>query len=275
MENTVSRWRDLDDLIFEQRNKAYGAYSLRKAYGNNMRKAAYVGLGIFFLVLFSPKIWASLKGNNSNFDGTVVNIMTPPPAKKKEESFIPPPPPPKKVPPPPVATIAFKPPKVTNQEDIKDVDVPKMEDIKVAVSTETREGVKGDLPPIATEAAPPPPEPKEEKKEEDIDKVESILTVQQQPEFKDGVVAMYQFLSENIVYPAVARENGIEGTVFVSFIVGKDGAIRDVQLKRGIGGGCSEEALRVVKLMPNWNPGKQNGKAVSVTFTMPVKFKLE
>ena len=76
-------------------------------------------------------------------------------------------------------------------------------------------------------------------------------------------------------YPAIARENGIEGVVYVGFVVGKDGSIRDVQVKRGIAGGCNEEAIRVIKLMPNWNPGKQNGKAVSVAFTIPVKFKLE
>jgi periplasmic protein TonB len=274
MENTVSTWRDLDDLVFEQRNKAYGAYILRKAYGNNIRKASYAGLGVFFLVLFSPKILSSLKGSNPNFDNGLVTIIPPPPVKEVKP-IIPLPPPPKKIPPPPVATKAFTPPRVIDKEDIKDIDVPKMDDITVAVSTETKDGVKGDLPPIV-EAAAPPPEPKEEKKEEiDVDPVMSIVAVQQQPEFKDGVAAMYQFLNKNIVYPSVARENGIEGTVFITFVVGKDGSIRDAQVKRGIGGGCSEEALRVVKLMPNWNPGKQNGKAVSVTFTMPVKFKLD
>jgi periplasmic protein TonB len=274
MENTVSTWRDLDDLVFEQRNKAYGAYILRKAYGNNIKKASYAGLIIFGLVLFSPKILSSLRGNTPNFDNTVVNIMTPPPIKDAPKPIVTPPPLPKKIP-PPVATVRFENPKVTNKEDIKDIDVPKMDEIKAAVSTETKDGVKGDLPPIV-EAAAPPPEPKEEKKEEiDVDPVMSIVAVQQQPEFKDGVAAMYQFLNKNIVYPSVARENGIEGTVFITFVVGKDGSIRDAQVKRGIGGGCSEEALRVVKLMPNWNPGKQNGKAVSVTFTMPVKFKLD
>jgi periplasmic protein TonB len=273
MENTVSTWRDLDDLVFERRNKAYGAYILRKAYGNNIRKASFAGVGVFFLVLFSPKIVSSLKGTNPNLDNTVVNIMTPPPSKDIPKPIVVPPPPPKKIP-PPVATIIFVPPKVTNKEDIKDIDVPKMDEIKVAVSTVAHDGPKGDLPPIV-EAAPPPPEPKEEKKEDDTDVVVSIVAVQQQPEFKDGVSAMYQFLSKNMVYPSVARENGIEGTVYVSFVVGKDGAIRDAKFLRGIGGGCNEEALRVIKLMPNWNPGKQNGKAVSVTFTMPVKFKLD
>ena len=274
MENTISKWRDLDDLVFEQRNRAYGAYTLRKAYGNNIRKAIYVGLAVFLLVLFSPKIIASLKGNNPAFDNTIVNILPPPPLDDVKKVIIPPPPPKRELPPPPIATIRFVPPKVTNNEHIIEPEIPKMEDITVAVSTKTQEGEKVDLPPVSV-VAPPPPEPAEVKKEEDPDVVVTILAVQQQPEFKDGLAAMYQYLNKNIIYPSVARENGIEGTVYVSFVVGKDGSIRDVQVKRGLGGGCSEEALRVIKLMPNWNPGKQNGKAVSVTFTMPVKFKLE
>ena len=73
----------------------------------------------------------------------------------------------------------------------------------------------------------------------------------------------------------MARENGISGTVFVMFVVNEDGAISDVQVRRGIGGGCDEEALRVVKKMPKWNAGKQRGKPVKVSFTLPIKFKLE
>jgi periplasmic protein TonB len=94
------------------------------------------------------------------------------------------------------------------------------------------------------------------------------------PEFENGVKAMYDFLSKNIVYPNIARENGIEGVVYIGFVVSKDGTIRDVHFKRGIGGGCNEEAMRVVKMMPRWKAGKQNGKAVNVAFTIPVKFKL-
>jgi periplasmic protein TonB len=274
MENTISRWRDLDDLVFEQRNKAYGAYILRKAYGNNIKKATYAGVGVFFLVLFSPKILSSIRGNTTLADNTLVTIMPPPPVDVKP--IVPPPlPPPKTLPPPPIKTISFTPPKVTDNEKIIEPEMPKMDDITVAVSTKTQDGVKGDLPPVAVVEAPPLPDPEEVKKVVEVDDVLSPVAVQQQPEFKEGLAAMYKFLNKNIVYPAVARENGIEGTVYVGFVVGKDGSIRDVQLKRGIGGGCSEEAIRVIKLMPNWNPGKQNGKAVSVTFTMPVKFKLD
>lgn len=275
MENTISQWRDLDDLVFEQRNRAYGAYILRKNYGNNVRKAAYVGLAVFLLVLISPKILASLKGNNLAFDNGEVNIMPPPPVKETKKIFIPPPPPPKPELPKPIKTIAFTPPKVTNNEEIIEPEMPKMDEITAAVSTKTQEGENINLPPV-TAVVPPPPDPEEVKKVDVEDNtIHDIITVQQLPEFKNGLAAMYQFLSKNIVYPAVARENGIDGTVYVGFVVWKDGSIRDVHIKRPVAGGCSEEALRVVKLMPNWNPGKQNGKAVSVTFTIPVKFKLD
>ncbi|MCI1265079.1 MAG: energy transducer TonB [Saprospiraceae bacterium] len=76
-------------------------------------------------------------------------------------------------------------------------------------------------------------------------------------------------------YPAIARENDIQGTVVVQFVVAKDGDITKVNVVRGIGGGCDEEAVRVVKSMPNWKSGKHNGKAVPVNFTLPIKFKLE
>lgn len=98
--------------------------------------------------------------------------------------------------------------------------------------------------------------------------------VEEMPYFPGGEAARNSFLAENIVYPKQAVENGIQGTVYVQFIVDSKGNIADVKIIRGIGGGCDEEAMRVVKLMPRWKPGKQNGKAVKTLFNMPVYFKL-
>lgn len=94
------------------------------------------------------------------------------------------------------------------------------------------------------------------------------------PEFKGGYVAMMQFLSGELEYPLLARELNISGTVYVNFVVEKDGSITNINLLRGIGGGCDEEALRVVNLMPSWNPGLQNGRTVRVSFNLPIKFSL-
>jgi protein TonB len=104
---------------------------------------------------------------------------------------------------------------------------------------------------------------------------EVLTVVEEMPSFPGGEAERNKFLSENIVYPRQAAENGIQGTVYVSFIVDIKGKIEDVKILRGIGGGCDEEALRVVKFMPPWKPGRQNSKNVRVLYNMPVYFKLQ
>ncbi|MFA5971881.1 MAG: energy transducer TonB [Lentimicrobiaceae bacterium] len=113
------------------------------------------------------------------------------------------------------------------------------------------------------------------KKAEIEDQSIAVFTVvEEMPSFPGGEAERNKFLAENIVYPQQAVENGIQGTVYVSFIVNSDGKIEDVKILRGIGSGCDEEALRVLKMMPPWHPGKQNGRTVRVRYTMPVSFKL-
>ena len=123
-----------------------------------------------------------------------------------------------------------------------------------------------DVEEIEVELEMPEPAPK---------KNEVFQIVEEAPEFPGGEKAMFAFINKNIRYPEIARENGIEGKVYIRFIVSKDGSIRDVKVLRGIGSGCDEEAMRVVKRMPNWKPGKQRGKAVSVMFNLPFSFKLK
>ncbi|MEZ3520869.1 MAG: energy transducer TonB, partial [Muribaculaceae bacterium] len=113
----------------------------------------------------------------------------------------------------------------------------------------------------------------EEKPVEEI--TYNVATVEQQPEFPGGVQAMYKWLSEHINYPAVAAEEGISGRVIIEFVVSKTGAIENVKIARGRHPALDKEALRVVKEMPNWNPGRNNGVAVKVTYTLPVQFKLQ
>jgi TonB family protein len=109
-----------------------------------------------------------------------------------------------------------------------------------------------------------------------MEESEAVFTiVEEMPSFPGGEIARNKFLSENIVYPQLATESGIQGTVYVSFIVDSKGNITDLKILRGIGSGCDEEAIRVVKLMPLWKPGRQNGKFVSVLFNMPIYFTLK
>lgn len=112
-------------------------------------------------------------------------------------------------------------------------------------------------------------EPVEEEVAEEI-----FTVVEDQPEFPGGMSAFYQYIGDNMKYPSQARRMGIEGRVYVQFVVDKSGNITEVQAVRGIGAGCDEEAVRVIKGMPQWKPGKQRGRAVKVRMILPITFKL-
>ena len=99
--------------------------------------------------------------------------------------------------------------------------------------------------------------------------------VEEMPEFPGGMNKLAEYLAKNIKYPQMARESGIQGRVFVNFVVEPDGSVSNVTVMRSLGGGCDEEAMRVVKSMPKWKPGKQRGKAVRVSYILPVNFKLQ
>ena len=111
--------------------------------------------------------------------------------------------------------------------------------------------------------------------EEEIVEAEIFKVVEEMPEFPGGAAKMMEDIQKNIKYPMMARESDIQGRVFVNFVVEPDGSITNVTVMRGIGGGCDEEALRVVQSMPNWKPGKQRGSAVRCSFTVPIIFKLQ
>lgn len=110
--------------------------------------------------------------------------------------------------------------------------------------------------------------------EEEVAEAEIFTVVEESPSFPGGDAARIKFLMDNMKYPQIARESSIQGTVYVTFVVEKNGNVTDVRVLRGIGGGCDEEAVRVIKAMPKWSPGKQRGKAVRVQFNMPIKFTL-
>lgn len=113
--------------------------------------------------------------------------------------------------------------------------------------------------------------------EEEVEETEAQIftVVENEPEFPGGTEALYKYLAQNIKYPQLARENGITGRVYVTFVVERDGSIANPKVLRDIGGGCGAEAIRVVKSMPKWTPGKQRGKAVRVQFNLPVNFNLK
>jgi protein TonB len=179
----------------------------------------------------------------------------------------PPPPPP---PPPPVIQ------EVPNDVSIEETVV--FQDMSIEEETVVEAPVVEKAPP-----PPPPPPPPPAEKEDEIFKVvednpafpgcEDISNKDEKKKCADE--KMLQFIYSNIKYPAIARENGVEGMVVIKFVVEKDGSITNSEIVRDIGAGCGQEALRVVGQMPKWNPGKQRGRAVRVQFNLPVKFKLE
>jgi len=111
--------------------------------------------------------------------------------------------------------------------------------------------------------------------EEEVVEEQIFTVVENDPEFPGGMEALYKYLAQNIKYPQLARDNGITGKVYVTFVVERDGSIANPKVLRDIGGGCGQEAIRVVKSMPKWTPGKQRGKAVRVQFNLPVNFSLK
>ena len=117
--------------------------------------------------------------------------------------------------------------------------------------------------------------PVETTDEEEVEEQQIFMVVESAPEFPGGEESLTKYLFENIKYPQMAKESGIQGRVFVTFVVERDGSVTDVRVLRGIGGGCDEEAIRVVKGMPRWTPGKQRGKPVRVQFNLPIKFTLQ
>ncbi len=162
----------------------------------------------------------------------------------------PPPPPP---PPAPSLTLNI----VDNTAEINDV---------ISIDAEADQNTQ-----VEEYKAPPAFRQAEEK---EVEEQQIFMVVENAPAFPGGDAARMKFLQDNIKYPQMARESGIQGTVYVTFVVERSGAVSDVKILRGIGGGCDEEAVRVVQNMPKWEPGKQRGKPVRVQFNMPIKFTL-
>ena len=150
-------------------------------------------------------------------------------------------------------------PKQTTQLEIVEDDV-EVEDIEINVDVDQNEVIEEYVAP--------------EIEDEVVVEQEVFTIVEEMPSYPGGDEKMYSYLGNNIKYPQIARESGIQGRVFVNFVVEPDGSVSNVKVLRGIGGGCDEEAVRVVKSMPKWKPGKQRGKTVRVSYTLPVVFRL-
>ncbi len=258
------------NMVFEGKNKEYGAYNLRNLSGKRHVKSLIIVMLAFVLALVSPSIvkFVMPKSHEANVQATAltdIKVMQKPKEAPKEMEKTPPPP---KLKP----TIKFVPPVIKPDNQVKDEDLMKtqqeLNQSKATISVATVKGTEGgvDIADIPEQTKQAVVQEKEEK---------PFLAVEQMPEFPGGLGELGKFLSKKLKYPSTATEMGIEGTVVLTFVVSKTGVISNIKVIRGIGGGCDEEAIRVVRLMPSWKAGRQNGNAVPVQFTLPIKFSIQ
>ncbi|AKQ46204.1 hypothetical protein TH63_12155 [Rufibacter radiotolerans] len=267
----------LEDMIFEGRNKAYGAYVLRKIYHQHLSQALLYAIGFFVLLFSAPVIANLLAGKKNSIQQstgctiTMTRVVLPPvkevtPEKASE----------------PAAAKATAPtvknttPKVVdNQTPVVD-DIPTQEDLQKANSGLTTSQGDGE-----TEIGNPLPGEgtgggnSTGSGEPTAAATQIFISAEHMPEFEGGMKKLMAYLGKNIRYPKAAQAQGVEGTVVLSFVVSVTGEINDVQVLKGLGYGTEEEAVRVVEKMPRWKPGSQNGRAVPVRMTLPIRLKLK
>jgi len=277
--NLIKNW-DLTEIVFEPRNKEYGAYQLRRKYSRIMTTAMIAAIGLFLLFGGFPVIANKFnlfpKPPKEEMIVTTVELVDPPPLDENK-----PEPPPVEPPPPVKETVKFVAPDVKKDEDVKEQEeevvqiIDSLKETNAQISTSNQEGDENAEPEVGIiEGRGKEVEDVVETKIVEEPKVFTV--VEQMPQFPGGDAALYAFLSKNIKYPTRAKEDGIESKVFVKFVVMEDGSIDEVTaIRGGEEGGLREEAVRVIKSLPKFSPGKQQGKAVRVYYSVPVNFKLE
>jgi len=265
------------DLVFEGKNQAYGAYQLRKNTGTRNLKALitmFVGFAIIAaIVIAKVSIENYIASQNAAIEADVElqSLAEKKDAKveKKDEPEV------EKVEIERVkSSVAFTVPEIKKDNEVKEEQEMKsqeeLQETNTAIGAFNVEGndeTAGEVLKAKEVIAEPEPPKVEETKVFDV--------VEQMPSFPGGQGALMSWLGSNIKYPVVAEENGVQGRVVCTFVVERDGSITDVKVVRGVDPSLDKEAVRVLKAMPKWIPGKQNGSAVRVKYTVPVTFRLQ
>lgn len=248
-----------NNVVFANHNKAYGAFVLRRDYNKRLGLALACAIGFMIVAVGTPFILNKLGSGEEEEEKKkkIVDVNLELFEEQPEE----PPPPPEVIPPPQpqIETVQFVAVEAAD-EPVEEPPPTQNELQETTASTTTQEGQNID--------APPPPPPVEE---ETFD----LAAVQEQPEFPGGMEKMYEFMQRTQKYPDMEYEAGIQGKVYVQFTVAKDGSIEDAKVLRSVSDGLDKEAMRLVKSMPKWSPGKMGGKAVKCRFNLPVVFKLK
>ena len=245
------------EMVFEEKNHEYGAYALRKKTPKNHFLALIISCAVFSIAVSAPVIFKAIMPKAKEKNVEVTNL-----ANLKMDKVVAPP---KMDEPPPVKnTIKFTPPVVKPDEEVKNDDEMMSQDelskstLPISTDNDTVDLKSLDDGPKIVEQT-----------------IKPYTFVEQMPEFQGGEEELMKFLKNNISYPQMAKESGIQGTVYVTFVVTPAGKVTKAEILRGIGGGCDEEALRVVKAMPKWNEGRQGNAPVRVQMVLPIRFVLE
>ena len=256
------------DLLFKDRNQEYGAFELRKDSSRRHRVGIIAALIFLALIIFVPILYKQIieKVKDRNVEVTTLsNIEIEKKVEKPKDIIIEKPAPPLK------SSIKFTPPVIKPDEEVQEDEEIKTQeelintDVNISVAD-----VKGT----------------DEENGQDIGDLNNMIVgedttstpyavVEQMPEFPGGEAALQRYLHNSVKYPNIAMENGIQGKVYVGFVVERNGSISNVRIARGVDASLDKEAMRVVRLMPKWIPGKQNGEPVRVSFTAPINFVLE
>jgi protein TonB len=245
------------DIVFEDKNKEYGAFKLRKS-SSKSHLVALIVTGVLFT--FSVSFPLLIKGSDSNDTMSIGDIttLTNVELDKKIEIIEP-----LKSEPPKVAV--FRPWVVKPDDQAGDDDIISMDSLISIVVP------RGNNDTTAFKDVD-----KDNKDKRIItETIKPFMIVEVMPEFPGGESEMMEFLGKNIAYPQDAREANVQGTVYATFVVNPDGSISNIQILRGVYASCDKEALRVIKMMPNWKPGKQNGVAVPVQLNLPIAYVLK
>ena len=265
------------DLVFEGRNKEYGAYVLRKETGKRNLKSMLLVFAVIIAIMaavaakvaienaFPKKVAMETDVELSKLaQKKEAKVEKKAPVKVEEQKVV------EKV----KSSVKFTPPVIKKDEDVKpEEELKSQEDLNKTNTAIGSFDVKGNDEAggevLKAKEVIAQPEPPKEEETKVFDMVEVM------PSFPGGQGALFEWLSKNIKYPVVAEENGVQGRVIVTFVVERNGSITDVQVVKSVDPSLDKEAVRVVKAMPHWIPGKQNGSAVRVKFTVPVTFRLQ
>lgn len=267
---TSQKWMD---LIFKDKNKSYGAYEMRESSSDRHLKALIIVTIVGLALIYLPTLIQKAIPTKTVVDETTVIEMTnmeikqeiPEENKIRQLEDVPPPPVLKK-------TVQFTPPKIVKDEEMREEDAmitqDELTDTKAAISVATVDGVEGggvDIQDLE----------KHQVVVKDDTPQEIYSHVEEPPMFPGGEAELMKWLGNNISYPVIAQEQGIEGRVILRFVVEPDGTIGNVEVQRSLDPSCDREALNKVKKMPKWKPGRQNGNPVRVYYTLPVLFRLD